>query len=51
MSPQVTLEGVADRRGPVHIAVDNIQIMDGLAAEECTGAYRRRAPLFPAATL
>lgn len=38
MSSQVILEGVADGRSPVHIAVDNIQIMDGLAADECTGA-------------
>lgn len=37
-SSQVILEGVADKRSPVHIAVDNIQIMDGLAADECTGA-------------
>lgn len=37
--PQVILEGVADKRNPVHIAVDNIQLMDGLAADECTGGY------------
>lgn len=36
---QVILEGVADKRGPVHIAVDNVQIVDGLAADECSGAY------------
>lgn len=38
-SSQVILEGVADKRSPGHIAVDNIQIMDGLAADECMGAY------------
>ncbi|XP_078143764.1 neuropilin-1a-like [Centroberyx gerrardi] len=34
-SYQVVVEGVADRRSTGHIAVDNIQIMDGLNAEEC----------------
>lgn len=31
------MEGVADRRSAGHIAVDNIQIMDGLNAEDCKG--------------
>lgn len=35
------MEGVADRRGASDIAVDNIQIMDGLRAEDCKGAYCR----------
>ena len=34
------MEGVADRRSAGHIAVDNIQIMDGLRAEDCKGEYR-----------
>lgn len=34
------MEGVADRRSAGHIAVDNIQIMDGLGAEDCKGEYR-----------
>lgn len=38
------LEGVADKRSPAHIAVDNIQIMDGLAADECTGAGQQAPP-------
>lgn len=37
---QVIVEGVADRRSAGHIAVDNIQIMDGLHAEDCKGVYR-----------
>uniref|UniRef100_A0A671Y6R3 Neuropilin n=1 Tax=Sparus aurata TaxID=8175 RepID=A0A671Y6R3_SPAAU len=40
VSYQVTAEGVADRRSAGHIAVDNIQIMDGLGAEDCKGEYR-----------
>ncbi|XP_026168978.1 neuropilin-1a-like isoform X2 [Mastacembelus armatus] len=32
---QVVVEGVADRRSTGHIAVDNIQIMDGLGAKDC----------------
>ncbi|XP_040924066.1 neuropilin-1a-like isoform X2 [Betta splendens] len=32
---QVVVEGVADRRSTGHIAVDNIQIMDGLGADDC----------------
>uniref|UniRef100_A0A8C5I4J7 Neuropilin n=1 Tax=Gouania willdenowi TaxID=441366 RepID=A0A8C5I4J7_GOUWI len=35
---QVVVEGVADRRSSGHIAVDNIQILDGLSAEDCRGA-------------
>ncbi|XP_041804634.1 neuropilin-1a-like isoform X3 [Chelmon rostratus] len=35
ISYQVVVEGVADRRSAGHIAVDNIQIMDGLQAEDC----------------
>ncbi|XP_036941135.1 neuropilin-1a-like isoform X5 [Acanthopagrus latus] len=35
VSYQVVVEGVADRRSAGHIAVDNIQIMDGLRAEDC----------------
>ncbi|XP_030258618.1 neuropilin-1a-like isoform X3 [Sparus aurata] len=35
VSYQVVVEGVADRRSAGHIAVDNIQIMDGLGAEDC----------------
>lgn len=34
-SYQVVVEGVADRRSLGHIAVDNIQIMDGISAEDC----------------
>ncbi|XP_029970069.1 neuropilin-1a-like [Salarias fasciatus] len=34
-SYQVVVEGVADRRSGGHIAVDNIQILDGLSTEEC----------------
>ncbi|XP_050925757.1 neuropilin-1a isoform X2 [Lates calcarifer] len=34
-SYQVVVEGVADRRSSGHIAVDNIQIIDGLSAEDC----------------
>ncbi|KAM9322849.1 neuropilin-1a-like [Pholidichthys leucotaenia] len=34
-SYQVVVEGVADRRSGGHIAVDNIQIMDGLNPEDC----------------
>ncbi|XP_034039994.1 neuropilin-1a-like [Thalassophryne amazonica] len=34
-SYQVVVDGIADRRSSGHIAVDNIQIMDGLSAEEC----------------
>ena len=33
------MEGVADRRSAGHIAVDNIQILDGLSAEDCKGVY------------
>ncbi|MEQ2178256.1 hypothetical protein GOODEAATRI_012109 [Goodea atripinnis] len=32
---QVVVEGVADRRTPGHIAVDDIQIMDGLNIQDC----------------
>ncbi|KAF3698572.1 Neuropilin-1a [Channa argus] len=32
---QVVVEGVADWRSTGHIAVDNIQIIDGLSAEDC----------------
>ncbi|KAM6989399.1 neuropilin-1a-like [Tautogolabrus adspersus] len=35
VSYQVVVEGVADRRSAGHIAVDNIQILDGLSPEEC----------------
>ncbi|XP_039999311.1 neuropilin-1a-like [Xiphias gladius] len=35
VSYQVVVEGVADGRSTGHIAVDNIQIMDGLNAEDC----------------
>ncbi|XP_044074894.1 neuropilin-1a-like isoform X2 [Siniperca chuatsi] len=35
VSYQVVVEGVADRRSAGHIAVDNIQIIDGLDAEDC----------------
>uniref|UniRef100_A0A668AUN2 Neuropilin n=1 Tax=Myripristis murdjan TaxID=586833 RepID=A0A668AUN2_9TELE len=35
ISYQVVVEGVADRRSMGHIAVDNIQIIDVLNAEEC----------------
>ncbi|XP_069031504.1 neuropilin-1a-like [Embiotoca jacksoni] len=34
-SYQVVVEGVADRRSTGHIAVDNIQILDGLTADDC----------------
>uniref|UniRef100_A0AAQ5YLT8 Neuropilin n=1 Tax=Amphiprion ocellaris TaxID=80972 RepID=A0AAQ5YLT8_AMPOC len=37
LSYQVVIEGVADRRSAGHIAVDNIQILDGLNAEDCRG--------------
>lgn len=43
--PQVVVEGVADRRSAGHIAVDNIQIMDGLQAEDCKGVCRIVMPL------
>lgn len=36
---QVVVEGVADRRSSGDIAVDNIQIIDGLSAEDCKGVY------------
>uniref|UniRef100_A0AAX7V0I9 Neuropilin n=1 Tax=Astatotilapia calliptera TaxID=8154 RepID=A0AAX7V0I9_ASTCA len=32
---QVVVEGIADRRSLGYIAVDNIQIMDGVRAEDC----------------
>uniref|UniRef100_A0A3Q1EG04 Neuropilin n=1 Tax=Acanthochromis polyacanthus TaxID=80966 RepID=A0A3Q1EG04_9TELE len=35
LSYQVVIEGVADRRSGGHIAVDNIQILDGLNADDC----------------
>ncbi|XP_031726498.1 neuropilin-1a-like [Anarrhichthys ocellatus] len=35
VSYQVVVEGVADRRSAGHTAVDNIQIIDGLNAEDC----------------
>ncbi|XP_034559635.1 neuropilin-1a-like [Notolabrus celidotus] len=35
VSYQVVVEGVADRRSAGHIAVDNIQILDGLSPEDC----------------
>ncbi|XP_068422372.1 neuropilin-1a-like isoform X2 [Clinocottus analis] len=35
VSYQVVVEGVAGRRSTGHIAVDNIQIIDGLEAEDC----------------
>ncbi|KAI3374645.1 hypothetical protein L3Q82_021217 [Scortum barcoo] len=35
VSYKVVVEGVADRRSTGHIAVDNIQIMDRLSAEDC----------------
>uniref|UniRef100_A0A8D3A2B8 Neuropilin n=1 Tax=Scophthalmus maximus TaxID=52904 RepID=A0A8D3A2B8_SCOMX len=38
-SYQVVVEGVADRHSTGHIAVDNIQIMDELDADDCKGAY------------
>ncbi|XP_040027331.2 neuropilin-1a isoform X1 [Gasterosteus aculeatus] len=34
-SYQVVVEGVADSRSTGHIAVDNIQIIDGLSPEDC----------------
>uniref|UniRef100_A0A3Q1G103 Neuropilin n=1 Tax=Acanthochromis polyacanthus TaxID=80966 RepID=A0A3Q1G103_9TELE len=37
LSYQVVIEGVADRRSGGHIAVDNIQILDGLNADDCKG--------------
>uniref|UniRef100_A0A668A3X6 Neuropilin n=1 Tax=Myripristis murdjan TaxID=586833 RepID=A0A668A3X6_9TELE len=40
ISYQVVVEGVADRRSMGHIAVDNIQIIDVLNAEECKGETR-----------
>uniref|UniRef100_A0AAQ4QN55 Neuropilin n=1 Tax=Gasterosteus aculeatus aculeatus TaxID=481459 RepID=A0AAQ4QN55_GASAC len=36
-SYQVVVEGVADSRSTGHIAVDNIQIIDGLSPEDCKG--------------
>uniref|UniRef100_A0A8P4GKP4 Neuropilin n=1 Tax=Dicentrarchus labrax TaxID=13489 RepID=A0A8P4GKP4_DICLA len=39
VSYQVIVEGVADKRSAGHIAVDNIQILDGLHPEECKGMY------------
>ncbi|XP_010789157.1 neuropilin-1a [Notothenia coriiceps] len=35
LSYQVVVEGVAERRSAGHIAVDNIQIIDGLSMEDC----------------
>nr|XP_043901503.1 neuropilin-1a-like [Solea senegalensis] len=35
VSYQVVVEGVADRHSTGHIAVDNIQILDGINADEC----------------
>lgn len=35
VSYQVVVEGVADRRSAGHVAVDNIQILDGLNAGDC----------------
>ncbi|XP_053294497.1 neuropilin-1a [Pleuronectes platessa] len=35
VSYQVVVEGVADRHSSGHIAVDNIQILDGLNAKDC----------------
>ncbi|XP_033961183.1 neuropilin-1a-like [Pseudochaenichthys georgianus] len=35
LSYQVVVEGVAERRSAGHIAVDNIQIIDGLSVEDC----------------
>uniref|UniRef100_A0A3P9HV78 Neuropilin n=1 Tax=Oryzias latipes TaxID=8090 RepID=A0A3P9HV78_ORYLA len=35
---QVVVEGIADRHSTGHIAVDNIQIMDGLSSDDCRGA-------------
>ncbi|KAK5860395.1 hypothetical protein PBY51_021876 [Eleginops maclovinus] len=32
---QVVVEGIAERRSAGHIAVDNIQIIDGLSLEDC----------------
>uniref|UniRef100_A0A3B3I127 Neuropilin n=2 Tax=Oryzias latipes TaxID=8090 RepID=A0A3B3I127_ORYLA len=32
---QVVVEGIADRHSTGHIAVDNIQIMDGLSSDDC----------------
>uniref|UniRef100_A0A8D0A8C2 Neuropilin n=1 Tax=Sander lucioperca TaxID=283035 RepID=A0A8D0A8C2_SANLU len=39
VSYQVVVEGVADRHSAGHIAVDDIQIIDGLNAEDCKGVY------------
>uniref|UniRef100_A0A665XF70 Neuropilin n=1 Tax=Echeneis naucrates TaxID=173247 RepID=A0A665XF70_ECHNA len=40
VSYQVLVEGAADRHSTGHIAVDNIQIMDGLNVEDCKGVYK-----------
>uniref|UniRef100_A0A3Q2V9Z6 Neuropilin n=1 Tax=Haplochromis burtoni TaxID=8153 RepID=A0A3Q2V9Z6_HAPBU len=42
---QVVVEGIADRRSLGYIAVDNIQIMDGVRAEDCKGVYFKNSPL------
>uniref|UniRef100_A0A7N6A5V9 Neuropilin n=1 Tax=Anabas testudineus TaxID=64144 RepID=A0A7N6A5V9_ANATE len=44
ISYQVVVEGVADRHSTGHIAVDNIQIIDGLSAEDCKGMNVNHTP-------
>uniref|UniRef100_A0A096M1I3 Neuropilin 1 n=1 Tax=Poecilia formosa TaxID=48698 RepID=A0A096M1I3_POEFO len=39
LSYQVLVEGIADRRTTGHIAVDDIQIMDGLNIQDCKGLH------------
>ncbi|XP_026230575.1 neuropilin-1a-like isoform X2 [Anabas testudineus] len=44
ISYQVVVEGVADRHSTGHIAVDNIQIIDGLSAEDCKDPVAPTSP-------
>ncbi|XP_070830204.1 neuropilin-1a-like isoform X2 [Chaetodon trifascialis] len=44
VSYQVVVDGVAGRHSTGHIAVDNIQILDGLQTEDCEGACYPEAP-------
>lgn len=47
VSYQVVVEAVADRHSAGHIAVDNIQIIDGLSAEDCKVPPDPEAPTSP----
>ncbi|KAM9844692.1 neuropilin-1a-like [Aulostomus maculatus] len=47
VSYQLVVEGVADRRSTGHIAVDNIQILDGLNIEDCEEASPTEIVILP----